>query len=196
MIPEKHGRRFHALIAVKYFTFGRCYGLFARSCRFPEFIMKERSTMKRTLLIFLITAALCYGVLIQDQTQAQTQTQGSIMPPSAEKQTTLDDRFTQCMRNASCPIQVRMQIMQEENDDMILHFQKIHQTCADINFENCIDHQKEDMQKWHMANGRMQRIMRSMETGSPEKLEPSAGGSEGNREKMPWNKLWQYINGK
>ena len=79
------------------------------------------------------------------------------------------------MKNNDCSTQVRLQIIQEETDAMNDHFQKIHQACADANFQDCIDKQKDDVQAWYSAQNNMQQMMRSMGAQDMSAKEPAAG---------------------
>lgn len=146
--------------------------------------------MKKTLFAFVAAAAVCYTVAGQAQSMMQQPQESSV--PQASLKMTLDDRFSRCLNDASCSIQTRMALMQEENDEMNLRFQKIHQACADTNFKSCVDLQSEDVKKWQMTQNQMQQMMQAMGAASLEKKEPAAGGSEDAKEKSIWDKIWQY----
>lgn len=150
--------------------------------------------MRNFLLALLGTTALCYGAITQAQTQpsAIPMEIREPMMPGAENKMPLEDRFTQCLKSESCSTQARMQIIQEENDEMNMYFQKLHQGCADANFKNCVDSQKEHVQKWHEANNHMRQMMKSMETQPLEAREPAAGEAEECSEEKRglWDRIW------
>ena len=150
--------------------------------------------MKKILSVSLVLA----GMLTATGSYAQTpdQTAQSQNPPPLEKELSLDERFNQCIGSDHCSTQVRLQIIQKENDKMNNHFQKIHQTCADMNFQGCINKEKEDMEGWYTAQSDMQQMMRSMEAQAMNEKEPAAGGlspsAENTTGKTLWEKMWPY----
>jgi len=158
--------------------------------------------MKKILPAFLIVAAMSYYAISQAQTQPQAQTPATTTTTTtttsstAENKAPLDERFLACMKNNDCSTQVRLQIIQEETDAMNDHFQKIHQACADANFQDCIDKQKDDVQAWYSAQNNMQQVMRSMGAQDMSAKEPSAGDTampaEGGKEKSFWQKIWPF----
>jgi hypothetical protein len=161
----------------------------------PEFILKE-ITMKKPLAALLATTALCYGSMAQAQTTPAPDTATTpVEQNSPPAQMTLDDRFTQCVSNTECPVQTRMQIIQEESDDMTMHFQKIQQACANMDFKECINPQKDDVQKWYTANNRMRQMMQTMSAESLEKKEPGAGDKTPAKpavKKSLWDRIWNF----
>jgi hypothetical protein len=150
--------------------------------------------MKKTVAAFLVLTAVCYSVMSRAQPQPQA------APAAATGNTALlDERFTTCMDNKDCSIQARLQIIQEEDDQMNDHFQRIHQICADANFQDCIDGQKKDVQAWYAAQNNMQKIMRSMESQTLSEKEPSAGESasaDDGKGKSFWQKIWPFSDDK
>jgi len=162
--------------------------------------------MKKILPVSLMVAAMFYGAVsqAQPQNQAPTQTPPQIQPQAptldtAENKTSLDDRTSACLKDNSCSTQVRLQIIQEENDAMNDHFQKIHQACADANFQNCIDKQKDDVQAWYSAQDNMQHLMHSIEAQDMNEKQPSAGepssaSDMGDKLKAFWHKIWNPDN--
>jgi len=157
--------------------------------------------MKKGLFIFLVTTSLCCNATARAETPLQPSS-----APVVENKMAMDGRFTQCLNDASCSIQTHMQIIQKENDEMNRHFQKIHQACADMNFQDCLDPQTEEMQGWYASNGNMRQMMQHMmmqSMGAPalETQEPSAGEPEKSpvtdgKEKTIWDKIWWYGGGK
>jgi hypothetical protein len=103
------------------------------------------------------------------------QTAESIPPQSAAS---LEERYNQCINTAVCPLQVRLQIVQEENDDMNTHFHKVFETCASGGFQNCVNNQMVDMSMWHSADYRMNQMMLSIEAQSMALKEGAAGGTD------------------
>jgi hypothetical protein len=158
--------------------------------------------MNKTLLACLAATVLCYsGVsFAQTQTQYQTQPPTQILKPllpEVRSNMSLDDRFNQCLKDSACSAQTRMQIMQEENDEMNLRFQKIHLACLDMHFQNCVDPENETVQKWQTAHNRMRQLMQSMSASNLEKQEPAAGGYKKStvpdaKEERRWDKIWWY----
>jgi hypothetical protein len=124
--------------------------------------------MRKILPVSLMLAALNYNAMAQAQAP---------MPSgaAAENQAQLEERFGQCLKNPSCTTQARLQIIQEENDRMNEHFQKIHQACADSDFQDCIGSKKSDVDAWYKAQDNMQKMMASLEAQSMSGKEPAAG---------------------
>ena len=139
--------------------------------------------MKRLLAFFVWAVVACSGVAAQAQIQSQPQ-----------NRTVVEERFNACMNNNNCSIRVRLQIIQEENDEMKNRFQRIHQVCADDNFQDCIDKQKEDVDAWYAAQNNMQRLMQSMQTQSMQEMTPAAGDSSASDDKKKsfWRKVWPF----
>lgn len=155
--------------------------------------------MKKILPASLVLAAVFYYAISQAQTQPQTQVPAPApAPTTAENKAPLDERFSECIKTNDCSTQVRLQIIQEETDAMNDHFQKIHQACADANFQDCIDKQKDDVQAWYAAQNNMQQMMRSMGAQDMSAKEPAAGGAptpaETGKEKSWWQKIWPSDN--
>ncbi len=161
--------------------------------------------MKKILSASLALAAVCYGAVSQAQapqeqpaqTQQEQQLAPTPTPPAAvENKAPLDERFSGCVKNKDCSIQVRLQIIQEEDDDMNNHFQKIHQACADANFQDCIDKQKDDVQAWYDAQENMQKMMRTMQAQAMSGKEPAAGDASqpanDGKQKTLWQKIWPF----
>ena len=139
--------------------------------------------MKKILAALTLLAVACSCVVAQAQSQPQSQAQPQPQPqvqaqpqPAIESQAHLNERFNACLSNKDCSIQVRLQIIQEENDEMNNRFQKIHQVCADANFQDCIGRQKADVDAWYAAQNNMQKLMQSMQTQGLNEKEPAAGG--------------------
>jgi hypothetical protein len=136
----------------------------------------------------------------------------SMPPPSAaagDNKDALNERFTECINNINCSTQVRLQIIQEETDAMNDHFQKIHQTCADANFQNCASKQNDDIQGWFSAQNNAQELMRSVQGQDPtaqaqdlSAKEPAAGCSTtttattDTTRKTFWQKIWPFGDNK
>jgi len=147
--------------------------------------------MKRALFTFLLIAAANSSLPAWAQNQdapvktiparlqvAQTftapdQTADSPPPQSAAS---LEDRYNQCIDTSVCPLQVRLQIVQEETDDMNAHFHKIFETCASSGFQSCVENQMTEMSMWHSADYRMNQMMLSIEAQSMALKEGAAGG--------------------
>ena len=114
---------------------------------------------------------------------------------SAEDGTQLDQHFNACMGNKDCSTQARLQIIQEENDEMKGRFQKIHQVCADKNFKDCIDGQKNDVDAWYAAQDKMQKLMQSIQAQDMNEKKPAAGeasSAEEGKKKLLWKKSWLF----
>jgi hypothetical protein len=143
--------------------------------------------MKKLLAVFVMLAVAHTGVVALAQTQPQ---------PFVENKISLNERLNACMGNKDCPTQVRLQIIQEENDEMNNRFQKIHQACADANFQNCIDKQKGDVDAWYSAQGNMQKLMQSMQTQGLKDKEPAAGEASSaatdSGKTSFWRKIWPF----
>lgn len=122
--------------------------------------------MKKALPVSLILAVLSYGAMAQTQT------------PAAQDKARLEERFDQCLKNSACTTQTRLQIIQEENDRMNDHFQKIHQACADSDFQDCIAGKKADVDAWYQAQDNMQKMMASLEAHDMSGKEPAAGSPQ------------------
>ena len=137
--------------------------------------------MKRLLTASIMLAVVCITVVAQAQPQP---------PTLAERRTPLDRHFNACMSNKGCSIQVRLQIIQEENDEMKNHFQKIHQVCADANFQDCIDKQKSDVDAWYAAQNNMQKLMQSMQAQDMNEKKPAAGDPSSKVQEGKKKSLW------
>ena len=143
--------------------------------------------MKKLLAACVMLVVVCTSVVAQAQPKPQT---------STENGTSLDRRFNACMSNKDCSTRVRFQIIQEENDVMKNHFEKIHQACADANFQDCIDKQKNDVDAWYAAQNNMQRLMQSMQARDLNEKKPAAGDSSSTvnegKKKSLWGKMWPF----
>jgi len=144
--------------------------------------------MKKTPLAFLAAVVLCCSVAAQSQTPVQT--------PAQAPGPSLEERYTQCIRTALCPLQTRLQIIQEEANDMNVHFQKIFETCAVRSFQGCVDNQEIDMDMWHSADYRAGQMMLSIEAQSLALKEASAGGPDKQQIDPKGKSLWDRIWGK
>jgi hypothetical protein len=171
--------------------------------------------MKKILPVSLMLAAMCYCAVAQAQNQTpdqnppqlpaqpqvQVQPQAQAQTPPAPTQTAansgpLDDRFTACLNNKDCSIQARLQIIQEEDDAMNNNFQKIHQTCADANFNDCLDKEKNDVQAWYNAQDNMRAMMSAMGAQDLNAKQPAAGEpspcTDNGTQKTFWQKIWPF----
>jgi hypothetical protein len=147
--------------------------------------------MKKILLVFLAASALGYSAVVQAQTSAP--------PPGAAQipagpELSLEGRYLQCISEALCPLQTRLQIVQEEMIDMNIHFQKVFEACAATNFQGCVDSQRVEMDMWHSADYRAAQMMLSIEAQSLALKESAAGGpdqtAENQKGKSFWDRFW------
>lgn len=148
--------------------------------------------MKKASLVFLAAAVLSYSAAARAQNSTQTQEPAGTPVTQAS---TLEDRYTQCIKEALCPLQTRLQIAQEENNEMNVHFQKIYEACAASNFQGCVDNQQGEMDMWHSTEYRMEQMMLSIEAQSLALKESAAGGPDKPAD-QPQKSLWDRIWGK
>lgn len=127
--------------------------------------------MKKILAVLVMLTITCNYIVAQAQPQLQFSQRG----PVAQEQ--LNNQFDACINNKNCSTRARLQIIQEENDEMNNRFQKIHQACADVNFENCVGSQKKNVDAWYAAQNKMQKLMQSMQARNMKEKEPAAGNS-------------------
>ena len=86
-----------------------------------------------------------------------------------------------------------MQIVQEETNEMNLRLQRIFETCAARNFQDCTDAQKADMSQWRSADYRAGQMMLSIEAQSLALKEAAAGDASQpvvEQKKTFWERLW------
>lgn len=162
--------------------------------------------MNKILLALLMLVSFSYGAIVKAQPaveekppiELKSQMEArKITEMDASREAAIKERFNQCMNNPACPIQTRMQIMQDEHAEINRHFDKIHQACVDVNFTSCAEPQDENVKKWHETHSQMLKMMQSMNAMSLEKKAPAAGGgdkapSSDAKEGKRWDKIWWY----
>lgn len=154
--------------------------------------------MSKIPSILLAAAVLFYGAVAQAQMPAQSHAMAqssttqspAYAPPAAGL--SLEGRYIQCISAALCPLHERLQIVQEETNEMNTRFQKIFETCAAKNFQDCTDAQQAEMDAWHSADYRAGQMMLSIEAQSLALKESAAGGPDKTaaRKKSLWDRLW------
>jgi hypothetical protein len=151
----------------------------------------REETMERVSLIFLVAAAfmvsvvLCYSATVR--AQGPQQTQGTPVAQSS----TLEERYTACINAGLCPLQTRLLIAQEENNEMNIRFQKFYETCATDNFQQgCVDNQQGELDMWHSAEYRTEQMMLSVEAQSLALKQAAAGASDKPVKKSLWDRMW------
>jgi hypothetical protein len=145
--------------------------------------------MRKIPLVLLAAAALCHSSVAQAQTA----------PPSAPAAPatpglSLEERYIQCYGAALCPLQERLQIVQEETNQMNALFQRVFEACAAKNFQDCTDSQQADMDSWHSADYRAGQMMLSIEAQSLALKESAAG--EASKPADAKKSLWDRLRGK
>lgn len=167
--------------------------------------------MKKILPASLMFAAALNCTIAHAQTPSLAPP--NLPPPSAaagDNKDALNERFTECINNINCSTQIRLQIIQEEADAMNDHFQKVHQACADANFQNCASKQNDEIQAWFTAQNNAQELMRSVQgqdtTAKADDLlsiQPAAGGcpapahaATDATKKNFWQKIWPFGDNK
>lgn len=151
--------------------------------------------MEKVSLIFLVAAAFMVSAILwysaAVRAQGPTQPQGTPVVQDSD----LEDRYTKCINDGLCPLQTRLQIAQEENNEMNIHFQKFYDTCATNNFQQgCVDSQQGELDMWHSAEYRTEQMMLSIEAQSLALKEAAAGAS--NKPAVPakkslWDRIWE-----
>ena len=140
--------------------------------------------MKKSPFAFMaVGTVLCCSTIVYAQT-----------PENASA--SLETRYTECIGAALCPLQTRLQIVQEETNDMNTHFQKVFEACAASNFEDCLDNQQVEMDMWHSADYRASQMMLSIEAQSLALKESAAGGPDTSAEDQKDKTLWDRLRGK
>ena len=142
--------------------------------------------MRTTLTALLAAIILAHGAV------AFAQATG-IPAVTAGANTALEQRYSQCISSALCPLQERLQIVQEETNEMNARLQRIFAICAASGFQRCVDEQRAEVDAWHGAERRANQMMLSIAAQSLA-LKKAAAGSSGEtaaREKTFWEKLWR-----
>jgi hypothetical protein len=151
-------------------------------------MMEKISLVFLAATAFLVSVVLCYSAAVRAQGPAETQ--GT---PVAQN-STLEARYLKCINDGLCPLQTRLQIAQEENNDMNIHFQKFYETCTADNFQqSCVDNQQGELDMWHSAEYRTEQMMLSVEAQSLALKRAAAGGPDNpadQKGKSLWDRIW------
>jgi len=112
--------------------------------------------MKQVLsILFFLTAAISgLSLLSLAQGAAGQSPQAAFLP---------DPRFELCIGNPLCTTQTRLQIVEDMSDGMRGALQRIRQTCAVMNYRDCIGPQMEDMRQWRKMDDHARDMMQAVE---------------------------------
>jgi hypothetical protein len=138
----------------------------------------------------VILSVLLAAIILAHGAVAFAQAAG--VPAAAGADAVLEQRYSQCIGSALCPLQERLQIVQEETNEMNVRLQRIFSVCAASGFQGCVDEQRAEMDAWHGAERRANQMMLSIAAQSLALKEAAAGpaGETAVREKTFWERLW------
>ncbi len=144
---------------------------------------------------------------------AQSGTNAYPQQKTTEDVSSIENKFEKCMNDPDCSLKERLQIVSDIGNDMDASVQRMRQTCAIMDYNECISPQRDETQQWYKMNSHAREMMKSMEMRSlsqydnarksPDEKqsaldkygeemnerEPSAGNSKPT-EKNPW---WKFM---
>ncbi len=109
--------------------------------------------MKTNAILALFAAAIALSV------PAKAQEDPRIISIQYKAADSLDDRYSKCLSEPECPLQLRLQLVDELHLRMGQIMRRVERNCAKAQYRQCVFSQTPDLREWRRRDTQMADMM-------------------------------------
>jgi hypothetical protein len=111
----------------------------------------------------IVLAAFVLATSMSTPASAQDEAKIYSIQYNKTETASFDRRYNKCIAEPNCPMQLRLQLMDELYNKLGQTMGSIKHTCERANYHHCVGDKQADVREWHRVNDRMTELMKYIE---------------------------------